>query len=283
MLTKVSADNLTLQGVSLGGVYTSIFAPELGALFDLGIATRSAAAADSIFISHGHADHIGAIVSHLGIRALVGKRKPPTVYLPKEIDKPLQEMLAITKQLHGYDMDVITVPMEPGQIVKMRGDLEVHAFRTHHRVPSLGFSIVRTIRKLRTEFIGLPGPEIAQRKRTGEDLFRVEERCELSYSTDTLVQVLDNNPELYKSRVLILECTFLNEKKSLEASRAGCHIHLDELIERSELFENQALVLMHFSQLYKPQEVREILKARCPPSLYDRIVAFVPNSKHWPG
>ena len=283
MLTKISADKFTLQGVSLGGVYTSIFAPELGTLFDLGIATRSAAAADHIFISHGHADHIGAIVSHLGIRALVGKRKPPTVYLPIEIDKPLREMLKITKELHGYDMDIITVPMEHGQRAKIRGDLEVRAFKTHHRVPSLGYSLVRTISKLRKEFVGLPGQEIAQRKRAGEDLFRIEERTELSYSTDTLVQVLDNNPELYKSRVLILECTFLDKKKSLAAARAGCHIHLDELIERADLFENAALVLMHFSQLYKPQEVREVLKSRCPTHLFDRIVPFLPKSKHWPG
>ncbi len=283
MLTKIIADKRLLQGVSLGGVYTSIFAPDLNALFDVGISARSAAAADFLFISHGHADHIGAIVSHLGTRALMGKLKPPTVFLPEEIEEALHDMLKATSRLHGYEMTVKTVAMQPGDVARMRGDIEVHAFRTHHRVPSLGFSLVRKIRKLRNEFLGLPGPEIAQRKRAGEDLFRVEERTEISYATDTLIQVLDNNPQLYKSRILILECTFLDTRKSLQATRAGCHVHLDELLERSHLFENEALVLMHFSQLYNPETVREILNERCPPHLLKRMVPFLPNKNRWPG
>jgi ribonuclease Z len=95
--------------------------------------------------------------------------------------------------------------------------------------------------------------------------------------------VLDNNPELYESKVLVLECTFLDERKSLEASRAGCHIHLDEILERAEQFKNETLVLMHFSQLYKPREVEEILNRRCPEALRQRIVPFLPPVNRWPG
>ena len=133
------------------------------------------------------------------------------------------------------------------------------------------------------EFAHLPGAEIGQRRRAGEDLFHVVERVELAYATDTLVSVLDNDPVLYSARVLILECTFLDERKSLEATRAGCHIHLDELLERADRFYNEALVLMHFSQIYKPWEVGPLLDRRCPPRLRQRIVPFVPASGDWPG
>ena len=283
MLSTVKADRLTIRGVSVGGVYTSLFVPELDALFDVGISARSAAGANFVFISHGHVDHLGAISSHLGTRALTGKMTPPTVYLPQEIDSDVKQALAAMSVMQRYELSINSVPMSPCDTAPMRGDIEVRAFRTHHVVPSLAYSLIRKIKKLRSEFVGLPGPEIAKRKRAGVDLFRIEERAELSYCTDTLVQALDNNPVLYKSRVLILECTFLDERKSLEATRAGCHIHLDEIIERAERFENEALVLMHFSQLYRPDEVRAILDKRCPPNLRQRIVPFVPKNNRWPG
>ncbi len=283
MLTRITADALSLRGVSLGGVYTSIFCPELSALFDVGIAARSSAAADFVFLSHGHVDHVGALSSHLGIRALVGKKRPPKVFLPAEIAEPIADALEAMTRLQRYDLAIEAVPLEPGDVASLRGDLEVRAFATHHVVPSLGYSLIRRIKKLRDEFKGLPGQEIATRKRAGADLFRTEERTEISYCTDTLIQALDNNPELYRSRVLVLECTFLDERKPISLARAGCHIHLDEILERADRFENQAIVLMHFSQIYKPTDVVAILDERCPPALRKRIVPFVPKSTTWPG
>jgi ribonuclease Z len=143
--------------------------------------------------------------------------------------------------------------------------------------------IVRRVSKLREEFRGLPGPEIAARRLAGEPMLDVEERLELAYATDTLVSVFDHSPELLKTRVLIMECTFLDTRKTLEAARAGCHIHLDEVIERAERFANEHIVMMHLSQLYRPDEVASILDARVPPSLRPRIIPFVPKSGHWPG
>ena len=159
----------------------------------------------------------------------------------------------------------------------------MRAFATHHVVPSLGYSLIRRIKKLKLEYRGLPGREIAEKKRAGEDLFTTIERTEISYCTDTLIQALDNNPELYRSKILVLEATFLDERKPIKLARAGCHVHLDEIIERAEHFENEAIVLMHFSQLYSPADVIRILDERCPPRLRQRIIPFVPNSRRWPG
>ena len=116
-----------------------------------------------------------------------------------------------------------------------------------------------------------------------QNIFDVKKNIELTYATDTLAKVLDNEPSLYQAKVLILECTFLNEKKSLEDSRAGCHIHLDEIIERADLFKNDHIVLMHFSQIYKPAEVHQILKERLPKSLQEKVIAFAPPNGTWVG
>lgn len=282
MLTTVTAGPYTVRGVSVGGVYTSLAVPELGLVFDAGISPRSFGGVDTILLSHGHADHVGALPALLGIRALHGKTRPPRVVMPAEIVDDLSAALAALSRLQRWPLEVEAIGMRPGDEVALRGDLHVRAVRTFHPVPSLGYVLVRRVAKLRHELLGLPGHEIAARKRAGESVTALEDRIELAYATDTLVSVLDHAPDLLRARVLVLECTFLDERKSLEAARAGCHIHLDELIERAERFANEHIVLMHHSQLYRPDEIAGILDRRVPPALRRRIVPFVPDT-HWPG
>ena len=85
MLTTITAGPHSVRGISVGGVYTSLAVPELGLLFDAGASPRSLAATDTILLSHGHADHVGALPALLGIRGLSGKTRPPRVIMPAEI------------------------------------------------------------------------------------------------------------------------------------------------------------------------------------------------------
>lgn len=282
MLTTVKAGGYTVRGVSVGGVYTSLHVPELDLAFDVGLAPRACAGISRLFLSHGHVDHSGALATLLGIRGLFGKKKPLTVYLPAEIEAPMRDAMAAMATMQRWPLEIDTVPLEHGDERELGGGLWVRAFRTFHPVPSLGYQLFRRITKLKPTFRHLSGEEIRVRKQAGEALFDIEIRRELAYATDTLVQVLDHEPGLYESKVLILECTFLDERKTLADARAGCHIHLDELLPRAGHFQNEALVLMHFSQLYRPREVSEILARRLPPRLASRVVPFAPDRDHWP-
>ncbi len=283
MLTSVTAGPYTIRGISVGGVYTSLAVPELGLLFDAGASPRSLAAIDTILLSHAHVDHAGALPALLGIRALHGKSKPPRVVMPAEVVDDLLAALHSLSKLQRWPLEIEAIGMAPGDELALRGDLAVRAVRTFHPVPSLAYVIVRKVAKLRPELAGLAGPEIAARRRAGEDVSVYDERLELAYATDTLVQALDHAPELLRARVLIVEATFLDDRKTLEAARAGCHIHLDEIVERADRFENEHVVLMHFSQLYRPDEIAALLDARVPPALRKRIIPFAPSTPHWPG
>jgi ribonuclease Z len=283
MLTTVTAGPYTIRGISVGGVYTSLAVPELGILFDAGSSPRSSATIDTILLSHGHVDHIGALPALLGIRGLHGKTKPPRVVMPAEIVEDLTAALAALSRLQRWPLQIEAIGMSPGDELPLRGDLRVRAVKTFHPVPSLGYVLVRRFSKLKPELAGLSGPAIAARRRAGEDVTEYDDRLELAYATDTLVSALDHSPELLQSRVLIVECTFLDERKSLAAARAGCHIHLDEIIERADRFANEHVVMMHVSQIYRPDEVAAVLDARVPPELRKRIIPFVPAATSWPG
>jgi ribonuclease Z len=282
MLISVQAGPYTIRGLSVAGIYTSLFIRELAALFDVGFAARSVAGAENLFLSHGHADHCGALVSLLGMRGLM--RMPPLrVFLPAEIADSTRDALAAFSRCQRHEFNVNLQPMLPGDEYALKPNVSVRAFRTHHTGPSLGYQFFSRVPKLKPEYLGLAGREIAERRTRGDELFDQEERLELAYATDTLISVLDSTPSLLQTRVLILECSFLDERKAIAASRAGGHVHLDELLEKASSFENAALVLMHFSQMYAPAEVHRILRRRCPPELWERLVVFAPTSGAWPG
>jgi ribonuclease Z len=282
MITTVKAGPYTITGVSIAGIHTSLHVRELGVLFDAGIALRSMAGAENVFLSHGHADHMGALVSLLGMRGLM-RLPPPRLFMPAEIAPNTEQALSLLSRVQRYEFTIRSEPLCPGDERALGPSLNVRAFRTHHTGPSLGYQFFQRVPKLKPEFLGLPGPEIAERRKRGDDLFELEERRELAYATDTLLRVIDTTPSLLDTRVLILECSFLDERKSLESSRAGGHVHLDELIERADDFRNEAIVLMHFSQMYTPEDVHRTLERRCPRALWERLVVFAPTRGHWLG
>jgi len=284
MLTEVQAGPYTVRGISVAGVYTSLQVPELGVVLDAGIPIRSFATTDHLFLSHGHSDHASALGALLGIRGLVGKHSPARVFLPAEIESAVQEALAALGRLHRSDVSFETVPMLPGDTLKVDRDLWVRAFRTHHAGPSLGYQFLKRVTKLKPEHQGLPGEEIARlRRERAPGIFEEVERLELAYATDTLAQVLESAPSILESRVLILESTYLDPRRTVEETQERLHTHLDEIVARADLFKNEALVLMHFSQLYGPQQVHDLIRQRVPPSLMERIRVFAPSTQAWFG
>lgn len=283
MLTEVHVAGFTIRGISVGGVYTSLQIPELGVLLDAGVPLRSFAGTDRIFLSHGHSDHASALPSLLGIRRLIGKG-PPRVFFPAELEEDLRASLAALTPLLRCDLSIQATPLRPGDSVTLGKGLCVRAFRTHHVVPSLGYLFFRRVTKLRPEFAALPGYEIARlRQRGTPGLFEDHERLELAYATDTLSNVLASAPELLRSRVLILESTFIDEHRTIEATRERTHVHLDELIAQAERFENEAVVLMHFSQGYSPREVHQTIARRVPEPLRSKLHVFAPQTGRWFG
>src|ERR1043165_3125871 len=106
MLTTVTAGPYSVRGISVGGIYTALAVPELGVLFDAGASPRSAAGIDTILLSHGHADHIGALPALLGIRGLTAKPRPPRVIMPAEIVDDLTAALAALSRLQRYPLAI---------------------------------------------------------------------------------------------------------------------------------------------------------------------------------
>jgi ribonuclease Z len=283
MLMEVEAGPYHVRGISVGGIYTSLHVRELDVTLDVGLAPRSFAGTGVLLLSHGHADHAGALATLLGVRMLCCGNRRLDILLPAPIVEPVRAVLEQVSELQRNPVNVALRPMSPGDEVSLGADLHVRAFRTYHPVASLGYLFIRRVDKLRHEFHGMPGPEIKRRRLAGENLFDRTERLELAYATDTLPRVLEDEPALFRVNTLILECTFLDDKKSPADAHSSCHIHLDDLLTVADRFANQAVLLMHFSQVYRPRDVHDILARRCPLGLRERLVVFAPQTDSWPG
>lgn len=281
MITQVRAGAFSLRGVSVGGVYTSIHVAELDAVLDVGVTQRASAVVGRYFISHGHLDHVGGLAGLLNARSLLGLA-PATVFIPAAIEAQIRALLDAHAALSRTALDVTLVPMEHGDERDLGRGLFVRALRTYHPVASLAYQFFRKVQKLRAEHRDKPADEIARLRKAGAtDLFERRNQLELAYVTDTLSRALDASPELLKSRVLVLECTFVDAARAVDEARRKAHIHVDELAAMADRFENDAVVLMHFSQALSPAATREALAARLPEALRARVVPFIPDGDRW--
>ena len=66
----------------------------------------------------------------------------------------------------------------------------------------------------------------------------------------------------------------MDDRVPVPSARAKGHVHLDEVIARADLFQNERIVFTHFSQRYSPADVHAIVDRRLPASLRGRVTVL---------
>jgi ribonuclease Z len=99
-------------------------------------------------------------------------------------------------------------------------------------------------------------------------------------SGDTTFDVFLNppNPDLLKVKLLITETTFVDDdidrygRSSVAKAEAVGHIHLRQICEHPHLFDNvDSILLVHFSDKYTVQYIRDRVHELVPESLRNKI------------
>ena len=280
---EVQAGQISVRGISLGGVMTCMQVPQYGVMFDVGHCYRSLASTPRLLITHGHGDHCGGLVSMLSLRLLHGQTEPLDVYAPAPIVDALKTVVRSYESIQGHEYAWRITPVQPGDEFVIGQRRKVRVFSTPHVIPTVGYSVFETVNKLKDEFKHLPGAEIGRRKHAGELIFTSIERTLVSFPGDTTIDVLERHPELLESKVLILETTYLDERRTAKQCLDHGHVHFDQVLERSSAFRNEHLVFTHFSQSYRPAEVVEIIERRSQGQFTPQIHTLTPSTRTWPG
>jgi len=271
---RVLAAGIEIEGVSIAGHESFYKLPGFRTLLEFGRAPDDVVGYANVCVTHGHLDHMAGLAHHASRRRL-GGLPPARVLVPAAAADDVAAWLAASERLENVDYGVELVAAAPGDRVRLRNDLELRVLPGRHRVPTVGYLFSEVRHKLVPELEGLPGAEIAQRRARGETVARREEIPLLAYPGDCSPDVFDAAPELFRARVLLIECSFLLAE-DVERARDYAHIHVADLVARADLFENEAIVLTHFSQRYRPDEIRVAL-AGLPDGLRERVIPFLPD------
>jgi ribonuclease Z len=265
---------LTIEGYSRAAVQTYWRVPELKLGFDLGAHPWSFMGTSTWFVTHTHLDHIAALPVYVARRRMM-KMEPPTIYLPEEAIPPLQQILRYFTRLDRGRLPCTMVGVKPGDEIEISREHVVTATATKHTVPSLGYIVWERRRKLKPEYLELPGEKIRDLRLSGTEITEERRIPLVAYLGDSAPEGLDRCPDMYEAEVLILEMTFVAPGHRKERIHKFGHIHLDDVIERRDRFRNQRIIAAHFSTRYHARRIREIVGKALPDMLDDRLYLWL--------
>jgi ribonuclease Z len=254
--------DLRIEGWSRAGDDNWFRVHPPGLALDVGRGAVQLAGAQDVFLSHGHLDHalgLPYILSQRSLHRLVHTR----VFCPAETAEALGAFIAAAERLERAAYRYDLVPLEPGDRVEVGRGLRMEAFATDHVVPSLGYHLWRSRRRLAPAFGGLPPAELISLREQGVDTSETVEDLWLTYCGDTGPGLFEREPRVFRSRVLMLECTFLGEEHRDKGARFK-HLHLGDIAHRADEFRNEALVLHHLSRRFRVEELRAEVDRRLP-------------------
>jgi ribonuclease Z len=258
--------HFTIEGRSRAGHETWFRIRELGLALDIGRGPDEIVHMPHVFITHAHLDHVVGVPFYAGQRQLQ-RLAGGTVYVPAESADDMRAILAGYERLAGKPFGIEVAGVAVGDEVRYSRTHLVRAHAATHRIAARAYEVIEVRHHLKPEYFG---DDVARLRRDG---IAVEEDFAtpvLFYTGDTDRGILESNTALFQAEVLLIECSFIADGHQDRAATYR-HIHIDDIADFADRFENQLIVLTHFSRRYSNDEIRDGVKRRLPVALHDRI------------
>ncbi|HEX9985703.1 MAG TPA: MBL fold metallo-hydrolase [Thermoanaerobaculia bacterium] len=273
-LWTIPTEHFTIEGRSRAGHETFFRIRELGVALDIGRCPDAVISMSHVLVSHAHLDHAAGIPFY-GAQRHLQRLDGGTVYVPSEALDDFRALLEVQARLTGAPLEMNLRGVAAGEEVRMTRRLLVRGHRATHRVAARAYELIEVRHHLKDELHGRTGEELARMRKDGLVLDEEFRRSIIFYTGDTDRGLLETNEALFKAEVLMIECSFIIEGHQERAARYR-HIHIDDIAEFAERFENETIVLTHFSRRYSPDEIRNGIRRRLPHVLRDRIRLALP-------
>jgi ribonuclease Z len=255
----IPGTSYTLIGYSVAALRTNFYIRELGVMLDAGISANICP--DHILITHGHSDHTANLPFHL-----YGQKegRKIQVYVPNESVEYFRSFVTSSYELtsgHSYDQkspsgyDLVGVsPNQALNITINKRPWKLDIIKCDHGLPCVGYGLSEGRTKLKQEYVGLSGKEIGALRKSGIEVSVEIEIPIMLFLGDTSRDIL-REEKLERYPVIMMECTFIDPEDEANAEKTK-HMHWSHLSPYISKHPNTTFILYHFSQRYKPSEIK---------------------------
>jgi ribonuclease Z len=273
---RLRTEHFVIEGRSRAGHETWFRIPDLHVALDIGRCPDQVVSMPHVFITHAHLDHAAGIPFYAGQRHLQ-RLEDGIVYVPAEAAEDVRALMDVQRRLTGGKFEEVGIRgVAAGEEVRVGRSLYVRGHAAPHRVAARAYELIERRHHLREEYIGMDRDTIARLRREGVEVEEEYRKPILFYTGDTDRGLLESCGDLFKAEVLMIECSFIEEGHRDRAAHYR-HIHIDDIAEFAEKFENELIVLTHFSRRYSREQIRDGVRRRLPSSLHERIRLGLPE------
>lgn len=260
--------NFKITSYSTALFSTWVFVEELGLLFDAGDGVMAHLLQKSrkikqVFISHADRDHLNGLPQFYQLNAREGF---PKIYYPRDSGS-FPAMHSFLQKFDPHLIGTEWIPIAEKMEFAVKGDYFVESIRNGHILAddkitkSLSYKVLEKKRKIKEEFLGLSGKEIAALiKEKGKDFLTKEKReTVFGYSGDTPVEEYER---WENTKILMHEATFLSREDG-QKNHANKHSNLEDVLEMVAALNVEKLILSHFSSRYSKEDIDQAIRANC--------------------
>ncbi|GJM23605.1 MAG: MBL fold metallo-hydrolase [Phycisphaerae bacterium] len=271
-------------GYSLAGEETTIALPELNICFDAGRAPREIIAIDTLCLSHGHMDHAAGVPYYLSQRAFVGT-SPGKVVMHRGLIGSFERLMECWAEIERHPSPVEFFGLTDGEQMPLRRNLALKAFDVNHAAHALGFSMIETRHKLKSEYSDRTGPQLVELKKQGISIQDSVEVPLVAYCGDSADGSYFDLDHVRNAQLLIMECTFFDSDHLVRA-KAGRHLHVRELPDILSRIHSPNILLTHVTRRTALGAAKRILQKIISESDFDRVTMLMdrpPRTPRRPG